>query len=203
MMRAAGGLVAGGLGAYGLTTEAWRSSGVFLAVADTVGMPLLRSVDAEVAHRAAVVAAKMGLTPIDAHCDSYDRLRTRVLGIDMSSPVGLAAGFDKDAEGIVALLDMGFAAVEVGVQERSAWDSARAAEGQSWMPSLPRKAGSMGTTCIANSLCLLTHGFSPLHPPPSTIHTRTLTHTHSHTHTQTHPHTHTPDRECHAAATAR
>jgi dihydroorotate dehydrogenase len=118
MIRAAGGLVAGGLGAYGLTTEAWRSSGVFLAVADTVGMPLLRSVDAEFAHRAAVVAAKMGLTPIDAHCDSYDRLRTRVLGIDMSSPVGLAAGFDKDAEGIVALLDMGFAAVEVGVRER-------------------------------------------------------------------------------------
>ena len=193
-MRAAGGLVAGGLGAYGLTTEAWRSSGVFLAVADTVGMPLLRSVDAEVAHRAAVVAAKMGLTPIDAHCDSYDRLRTRVLGIDMSSPVGLAAGFDKDAEGIVALLDMGFAAVEVGVGEErmGCVDSARAAEGQSWMPPLPRKAGSMGTTCIANSLCLLTHGFSPLHPLPSTIHT----HTHTHTYT-------TPDRQCHATAAAR
>ena len=43
-----------------------------------------------------------------------DALRTRVLGLDLSNPVGLAAGFDKDAEGYEALGALGFGFVEVG-----------------------------------------------------------------------------------------
>lgn len=41
-------------------------------------------------------------------------LRTRVLGLDLAHPVGLAAGFDKDAIGYEALSASGFAFVEVG-----------------------------------------------------------------------------------------
>ncbi len=42
------------------------------------------------------------------------RLRTRVLGLDLASPVGLAAGLDKDAEVFEAFGTMGFGFIEVG-----------------------------------------------------------------------------------------
>jgi len=38
----------------------------------------------------------------------------RVLGLDLPGPLGLAAGFDKDARGVDALLGLGFGFVEVG-----------------------------------------------------------------------------------------
>ncbi|WP_342024545.1 quinone-dependent dihydroorotate dehydrogenase [Arthrobacter citreus] len=41
-------------------------------------------------------------------------LRVRALGLDFPSPFGLAAGFDKEGSGIVALTNMGFGHVEVG-----------------------------------------------------------------------------------------
>jgi dihydroorotate dehydrogenase len=41
-------------------------------------------------------------------------LRVRALGLDLPGPLGLAAGFDKEARGADALLALGFAFVEVG-----------------------------------------------------------------------------------------
>lgn len=41
-------------------------------------------------------------------------LRTRALGLDFAGPLGLAAGFDKDAEGVLPLGRLGFGAVEIG-----------------------------------------------------------------------------------------
>ena len=41
-------------------------------------------------------------------------LRVRAFGRDFAGPLGLAAGFDKDAEGVTALLALGFGFVEVG-----------------------------------------------------------------------------------------
>jgi dihydroorotate dehydrogenase len=41
-------------------------------------------------------------------------LRTRVLGVDHAGPLGLAAGFDKDATGVDAWSALGFGHVEVG-----------------------------------------------------------------------------------------
>ena len=41
-------------------------------------------------------------------------LRTRVLGVDHAGPLGLAAGFDKDATGVDAWGALGFGHVEVG-----------------------------------------------------------------------------------------
>lgn len=43
-----------------------------------------------------------------------DRVKVRALGLELPSPVVLAAGFDKEALGYAALLDIGFGAVEVG-----------------------------------------------------------------------------------------
>jgi dihydroorotate dehydrogenase len=41
-------------------------------------------------------------------------LRVRALGLDFPGPLGLAAGFDKDGRGAIALAALGFAFVEVG-----------------------------------------------------------------------------------------
>ena len=61
--------------------------------------PLLFALDAERAHRATIAALKLragtGFTPAPP---STPPLATRVAGLDFPNPVGLAAGFDKDAE---------------------------------------------------------------------------------------------------------
>src|SRR3954466_11197280 len=49
-------------------------------------------------------------------------LRTRVAGIDFPTPVGLAAGFDKDAEVAGQMLSLGFGFVEVGTLTPRAQD---------------------------------------------------------------------------------
>lgn len=45
---------------------------------------------------------------------AHPALRLRVLGLDLPGPLGLAAGFDKDARGVDALAALGFDFVEVG-----------------------------------------------------------------------------------------
>jgi dihydroorotate dehydrogenase len=74
--------------------------------------PLAFALDAEAAHRAAIAAVKV------AHRLPPRRfppsLRTTLAGIDFRSPVGLAAGFDKDGEVAEAMLGMGFGYVEIG-----------------------------------------------------------------------------------------
>jgi dihydroorotate dehydrogenase len=58
--------------------------------------------------RGAAPAARRLLGPRDP------ALRVSALGLDLPGPLGLAAGFDKDARGIDALAGLGFAFVEVG-----------------------------------------------------------------------------------------
>ena len=74
--------------------------------------PLIFTLDAETAHRATIVALK--LLPVRAPPAFPPSLRVRVAGIDFPSPVGLAAGFDKDGEVPDAMLGLGFGFVEVG-----------------------------------------------------------------------------------------
>ncbi|MCC6780495.1 MAG: quinone-dependent dihydroorotate dehydrogenase [Hyphomicrobiales bacterium] len=74
--------------------------------------PLLRILDAENAHRLAVMALRcppfVKLQPNDP------RLAVRAFGLNFPNPVGMAAGFDKHAEVPDALLRLGFGFVEVG-----------------------------------------------------------------------------------------
>jgi dihydroorotate dehydrogenase len=75
--------------------------------------PALRLIDPEQGHRLAIEALKRGLAPACAEPDD-PILATRVFGLDFSNPIGLAAGFDKHAEVIDAMLGFGFGFVEAG-----------------------------------------------------------------------------------------
>jgi dihydroorotate dehydrogenase len=72
---------------------------------------LLHLLPPETAHRAAI--RLLPWLP-GRHLPSYPRLRTRLAGLDLPHPLGLAAGFDKNGEAHAALLRQGFAFVEVG-----------------------------------------------------------------------------------------
>ena len=77
--------------------------------------PQLFKLDAERAHRLTIGLLKLragtGFTPEPPYTPT---LETRVAGLDFLNPVGLAAGFDKDAEVFEQMLSLGFGFVEVG-----------------------------------------------------------------------------------------
>ena len=75
--------------------------------------PLAFALDAERAHRATIAALKLA-ADAPAAAASTRSLTTSVAGLGFPSPVGLAAGFDKDAEVAGAMLGLGFGFVEVG-----------------------------------------------------------------------------------------
>jgi len=74
--------------------------------------PFAFALDAERAHRLTIAGLKM-MPKLDP-ARFPDSLRSTVAGIEFPSPVGLAAGFDKDAEVPEQMLGMGFGFVEVG-----------------------------------------------------------------------------------------
>jgi hypothetical protein len=73
----------------------------------------LRRLPPNLAHKTAVKALRYGLlSPPPAFDD--DVLQTSLWGIDFANPIGMAAGFDKNAEAANGLLGLGFGFVEVG-----------------------------------------------------------------------------------------
>jgi dihydroorotate dehydrogenase len=74
--------------------------------------PLAFALDAEAAHHATIAALK--LMPIRKPKPFPPSLESMVAGLSFPSPVGLAAGFDKDAEVPEQMLGLGFGFVEVG-----------------------------------------------------------------------------------------
>ncbi|MGH6717026.1 MAG: quinone-dependent dihydroorotate dehydrogenase [Bradyrhizobium sp.] len=79
---------------------------------DAFSLPLLRWLDPEDAHRLAIHALKL-LPPLRPRLDDA-KLAVRAFGLNFPNPLGLAAGFDKNAEAPDALLRLGFGFVEVG-----------------------------------------------------------------------------------------
>lgn len=77
------------------------------------GLKALHKLDPEVAHGAAIVALNTGLGPRSGPFSS-DRLKTSLAGLELPNPVGLAAGFDKNATALHALSRTGFGFLEVG-----------------------------------------------------------------------------------------
>lgn len=73
----------------------------------------LSRLDAEAAHGLAIRALKTGLLPGDRRADAPS-LTTKVWGRSLPNPIGLAAGFDKNAEVADAMLAQGFGLVEIG-----------------------------------------------------------------------------------------
>ena len=74
--------------------------------------PLAFALDAERAHRLTI--AGLRLMPALDPARFPDSLRSTVAGVEFPSPVGLAAGFDKNAEVPEQMLGLGFGFVEVG-----------------------------------------------------------------------------------------
>ncbi|HEX6005294.1 MAG TPA: quinone-dependent dihydroorotate dehydrogenase, partial [Burkholderiales bacterium] len=77
--------------------------------------PLLFSLDAETAHHLTLATLKrlhgLGLTHAPAPPQGCSR---RVMGLDFPTPVGLAAGLDKNGRYIDALAALGFGFIEIG-----------------------------------------------------------------------------------------
>ena len=80
---------------------------------EAAGLSLLRRLDPERAHGLALKALSAGLGPRGGPVTSA-RLRTRVAGLDLPNPVGLAAGFDKNATALGPLSRCAFGFLEVG-----------------------------------------------------------------------------------------
>jgi dihydroorotate dehydrogenase len=79
---------------------------------DHFSLPLLRWFDPEDAHRMAIQGLRL-LPPIRLRPDD-PKLAVRAFGLNFPNPIGMAAGFDKNAEAADALLRLGFGFVEIG-----------------------------------------------------------------------------------------
>lgn len=76
-------------------------------------MPLLRLMDAEAAHTLALSALAAGLGG-QGGGGATPRLAVQALGLTFPNPIGIAAGFDKDARVLRPLACLGFGFVEAG-----------------------------------------------------------------------------------------
>ncbi|KAJ8425402.1 hypothetical protein Cgig2_033082 [Carnegiea gigantea] len=105
------GLIIAG-GAYVSTVDEATFCG-WLFTATKLVNPFFALLDPEVAHRLAVSAAARGWVPREKRPDP-SILGLEVWGRKFSNPIGLAAGFDKNAEAVEGLLGLGFGFMEVG-----------------------------------------------------------------------------------------
>jgi dihydroorotate dehydrogenase len=84
-----------------------------VSLAHDAATAALRWLDPEDAHSIALAALKLGLGPVNR--DPPDPiLATKIAGLRLDNPLGLAAGFDKNAEVPDAMLRAGFGFVECG-----------------------------------------------------------------------------------------
>lgn len=75
--------------------------------------PVLHALDPETAHNLTIAALNSGLLTAATVPDD-PRLHVNCMGLDFPNPLGLAAGFDKNAEVPDAMLGQGFGFVEIG-----------------------------------------------------------------------------------------
>ena len=82
-------------------------------LSEKVALRLLSNLDPEKAHNLAIRALKFGFIPKTQGFQAKS-LELSVAGLKFKNPLGLAAGFDKNAEAIKPLLEFGFGFIEVG-----------------------------------------------------------------------------------------
>ncbi len=80
---------------------------------EQAGLAALRRIDPETAHGLALRALRLGLGPAGGPATS-PRLRTTFAGLDLPNPVGVAAGFDKNAVALHGLARCGVGFAEIG-----------------------------------------------------------------------------------------
>ncbi len=83
-----------------------------VSVAD-LAMPLMRRLDPERAHDCALLALRLGLAGTAA-LPADPALEVSALGCRFRTPIGLAAGFDKNGVAVAPLMRLGFGFVEAG-----------------------------------------------------------------------------------------
>ena len=84
-----------------------------MTITERAGLAILHRFDPERAHTLSLLALRAGLAPLPGVVTSA-RLATTVAGLALPNPVGLAAGYDKNATAIAPLSRAGFGFVEVG-----------------------------------------------------------------------------------------
>jgi len=84
-----------------------------MSLLERAGLAALHRIDPEKAHGAAIMALRAGLGPMGGPTTS-SRLKTMLAGLELPNPVGLAAGFDKNATVLAPLYRCGFDFMEVG-----------------------------------------------------------------------------------------
>lgn len=80
---------------------------------ERTGLAALHRLDPETAHGLSLHALNLGLVPLPGVVTS-SRLKTTVAGLSLPNPIGLAAGFDKNATALAPLAKAGFGFLEVG-----------------------------------------------------------------------------------------
>ena len=80
---------------------------------ERLGLAILHRMDPERAHSLSIRALQLGLAPLPRVPD-LPRLRTSVAGLNLSNPLGLAAGYDKNSVALAPLSRAGFGFLEVG-----------------------------------------------------------------------------------------
>lgn len=80
---------------------------------ERLGVAVLNQMDPELAHGLALRALRTPFAPLPGPVAS-PRLKTSLAGIDIPNPIGLAAGFDKNATALTPLMQAGFGFLEVG-----------------------------------------------------------------------------------------
>ena len=80
---------------------------------ERLGRRALFAFDPETAHGFSIAALKSGL-PLCSGAGLSEKLKVRLCGLDFPNPLGMAAGYDKNAEVPDALLGLGFGFAEVG-----------------------------------------------------------------------------------------
>ena len=76
---------------------------------------LIFKLDPETAHNLAIKSLKLNLTPNLIDDDKDDSMfKSTLFGKEINNPIGMAAGFDKNAEVYNSLFKLGFGFVEVG-----------------------------------------------------------------------------------------
>jgi dihydroorotate dehydrogenase len=83
-----------------------------IGLIDRLSRPLMRVLDPEHAHTLAIKALRY--MPLARPAPDAPELAVRACGLNFPNPIGLAAGFDKNAQAPDALLRLGFGFVEVG-----------------------------------------------------------------------------------------
>ena len=85
-----------------------------MSLREKLGLKLLHQFDPERAHGLSIQALKLGLAPLHGGPVHTLRLETSLGGMALRNPVGLAAGYDKNAEALAPMAKAGFGFLEVG-----------------------------------------------------------------------------------------